>query len=456
MKQNRSLAISAEIQKINTVNKIGLLESVFPNHIFEKEIFQTKNEKKIIPRNRVFNFKNTLLAMTYTAAQEDKSLKNSVSLYYTLHQNDKKSTTELLEKEMEKAREEYELLPKTAGRPKIFKAKITKSLEKDISINTAAFSNARGRLPMELVDDLFNESLIKEAKNDYSHWHEMLVFIGDGTYAQMQDMPSIRENFEVLHNGKPSEQFPQCLIEVLISRGTGQIFKYSVSNRHISELRLFYDLMDEIPPNSILLLDDLYNCYEILAKAKRLNIQIVVPAKRDRNTALVKKIATGDEIVTIKKPKKRSKWLDINEEADSIDVRIIDCKSPDGKDYKILTTVLNEAINKEEFQIFYLTRWDVEVGIREIKTIMDINILRSKTPEMALKELKIALATYNLLRKVIYVSVKGLPFSPKGDFIYELYKNNKSIHLDKKGRVYNRWSTGRKRANAVDNKRENT
>ena len=43
----------------------------------------------------------------------------------------------------------------------------------------------------------------------------------------------------------------------------------------------------------------------------------------------------------------------------------------------------------------------------------------------------------------------NLPFSPKEDFIYKFYTNNKAILIDKKGRVYNRWSTGRKRNNAT-------
>ena len=72
--------------------------------------------------------------------------------------------------------------------------------------------------------------------------------------------------------------------------------------------------------------------------------------------------------------------------------------------------------------MLYLTRWDIEIGIREIKTIMDINILRSKTPEMALKELRVALATYNMIRKLIYANIKGLPFSPKGDFIQRSFR----------------------------------
>jgi len=67
---------------------------------------------------------------------------------------------------------------------------------------------------------------------------------------------------------------------------------------------------------------------------------------------------------------------------------------------------------------------------------MDINLLRSKTPELALKELMVSLASNNLKRTIIYTSIKYLPFYPEEDFIFKFYSNSKGILADKKGRVY--------------------
>ena len=384
--------------------------------------------------------------MVLTSVQQDKSLQNSVDLYYLIHQKNKIKSIELLENDIseQKSNDEKSLI-KTAGRPKHYTFTLPKSLEKDISLNTAAYSKARTRLPIKLVDDLFENSLIENAKNDYSHWHGLRVFIGDGTYLQMQDSESLRAKYEVKHNGIASMAYPQGLLEVVVERGTGQIHCFDITDRHTSELPVLYKMLDKIPPKSVILLDDLYNCYEILYKCIRLGVEIVVPAKRDRNFEHVKTISEGDEIVKIKAPTKRSPWLIDIVKPESITVRLISCKSPDGNEYNILTTILDESIEKNEFQLFYLTRWDIEIGIREVKTIMDINILRSKTPDMALKELTVALATYNLIRKIIYAAIKDLPFSPKEDFIYQFYTNNKTLLVDKKGRVYQRWSTGRKR-----------
>jgi hypothetical protein len=387
---------------------------------------------------------------------EDKTLKNSVGLHYILHQKNR----DLLQKGLnEKKKNEIEndsKLEKKPGRPKKYYYEIPRSQEKDISLNTAAYSKARKRLSLELTQKLFELSRINESKNSYSHWHGYRVFIGDGTYVQMQDTPELRKDYEVLHNGEKIDGYPQGLLEAITERGTGQIFSFMLSNRHQSELALFYDMIDDLPENSILLLDDLYNCYEIIAKCERRNVRIVVPAKRKRNYKTIDIIDNGDEIIKIKAPRKRAQWLKEYKEPlpDHILIRKIDCISPEGKEYTLYTTVLDKEIKKEEIQIFYLTRWDIEISIREVKTIMDINILRSKTPEMVLKELLVSLATYNMIRRIIYASIKGLPFSPEKDFIYKFYTLNKNIYIDKKGRVYNRWSTGRKRAERTNKERD--
>lgn len=256
--------------------------------------------------------------------------------------------------------------------------------------------------------------------------------LADGTYVQMQDTESLRGNYDVKHNGKSSEGYPQGLLEAVIERGTGQVHCFELSNRHVSELASFYDMIDKLPQNSLLLVDDLYNCYEVLAKCKRKGIEFVVPAKRKRNYETVETLANGDEIIKIKAPKSRSKWLEDHEKATELLLRRIACKSPTGKEYVLFTSILDGKIDKTEIQQLYLTRWDIEISIREVKTIMDVNVLRSKSPPMVFRELAVTLATYNLIRKIIYASIKGLPFSPKENLIRQFYTFNKDVLIDKR------------------------
>lgn len=447
MKLNRSLGISTEINAFKAGSILGVMKKEFPLEVLERQTSESENKNR---RERVFTSSNTLLTMVLTATQKDKSLKNSVQLYYSIHQQHKMLMMEDLKEKIKQEKEEDRQEGKKQGRPKQYQVQIPESLKKDISLNTAAYSKARDRVSLSLTQELFSATRIKDAKNDYTHWHGHKVYIGDGTYVQMQDTKSLRELYEVKHKGGLTGGYPQGLVEVLIERGTGQVYTFKLSNRHTSELALFYEMIDEVPPGSVLLLDDLYNCYEIISKCKRNGIELVFPAKREKDYECVEEIGEGDCIILKRTPKNRSKWLKKNEKAGNVLLRRIECKSPDGNNYLIYSTILDKTISKDEFQLLYLTRWDVEIGIREIKTIMDINILRSKTPDMALKELVVAMSTYNLIRKVIYASVKDLPFSPKEDFIFKFYTLNKNILVDKKGRVYSRWSTGRRRTASIN------
>lgn len=436
---NRSLGISTEIQKQLNDNRLGLLNSVYP-----KGLLQHKEPGN--SRNRIFTASKTLQTMLVTATMQDKTLKNSVNLHYISHQKERELESKHLKEKIKKEKEEERDKPRRSGRPKLFKAKLPKSKSEDHSLNTAAYSKARKRVPIGLVESLFSQSIIRGAENDYSHWFGHRVFIGDGTYVQMQDNDELREKYAVKHNGIGSEGYPQGLLETITERGTGQIFSYDLSSRHTGELELFYGMMDGLPPKSILLLDDLYNTYETFSKLKSRDVEIVVPGKRKRNYTVVKTIERGDEIVTIKRPATRPKWLPGNAAPlpEEIKLRRVGCVSPEGKPYVLYTSVLDEGIKKEDIINLYFTRWDVEVSIREIKTIMDINILRSKSDEMIKKELAVSLSAYNLIRTIIYNGIKDMPFSPKENFFYEFYTLNKTVFIDKKGRVYNQWSTGRR------------
>lgn len=446
MKNNRSLAISSKIQECKMGNIIGMLENEVPSSIFED--YQTTHKS----RNRVFSNRTTLLTMILSSVQQDKTLKNSVDLFYSIHQGHRRDIISELEEQarIEKELDEQNNL-KRRGRHKLYKVQVNKSLNDDISLNTAAYSKARKRLPMQLVENFFKASLIDDAQNQYTHFHERRVSVVDGTYLQMQDSEQLRELYKVKHSDKSVEGYPQGLLEVEIERGTGIIRNFKLTDRHTSELASFYEMTDYMSPGSLVLADDLYNCYEIFAKCIRSNIDILVPAKRVRKYEVIEILGIGDEIVKINPPEKKSKWLKTNENNTPILLRRIECVSPEGEKYCLMTTITEKNILKEEYQNLYLTRWDVEISIREVKTIMDINVLRSLTPEMILKELMVSLATYNLIRKMIYASIKDLPFFPKDDFFQKFYTYHQDILIDKKGRIYNRWSSGRRRSETNNN-----
>ena len=68
----------------------------------------------------------------------------------------------------------------------------------------------------------------------------------------------------------------------------------------------------------------------------------------------------------------------------------------------ITTTLLNpKEVTRKEIGELYTKRWLIEVDFRFIKTVLQMDILRCKTPDMVCKEIWVHLLAYNLIRTVM-------------------------------------------------------
>ncbi len=70
---------------------------------------------------------------------------------------------------------------------------------------------------------------------------------------------------------------------------------------------------------------------------------------------------------------------------------------------RTLITTLTDAgaVNKQELAQLYRHRWHIELDLRSIKTVMQMGILRCKTPLMVEQEIAVHLLAYNLVRAVM-------------------------------------------------------
>jgi hypothetical protein len=273
----------------------------------------------------------------------------------------------------------------------------------------------------------------------------MKTYIADGTYLQLQDTEDIKSQYVVKCQ---ESSYPQALLQVLIRQGTGQISQFCLDSRQKSELSLVIPMIKKLKKNTLLLADDLYNTYYHFCLILSQGCHIIVAGKRDRNYKIVRQISENDQIVEISKTNcpnyiDKEEWENLPE---TILLRRISYTYPtkNGLESAILyTTILNDKITDVEIVAKYAMRWDIEISIREIKTIMDINVLRSKSREMLFKELLIALIAYNLIRKVIAKSADKVGFSPQKDILQKCNPFGRTVLLDKKGRVFFKWSPGR-------------
>ncbi|WP_406696367.1 transposase [Singulisphaera sp. Ch08] len=80
--------------------------------------------------------------------------------------------------------------------------------------------------------------------------------------------------------------------------------------------------------------------------------------------------------------------------------------------FKVISTILDASIDSGQFGDLYERRWDGEIDIRSIKSTMQMDVLRCKTPEMVHKEIWAHLLAYNLLRTVMAVAASENGLEP--------------------------------------------
>ena len=67
-----------------------------------------------------------------------------------------------------------------------------------------------------------------------------------------------------------------------------------------------------------------------------------------------------------------------------------------------MTTLLDaEQTTKEDLALLYRARWNNELDLRSIKSTMQMEVLRCKTPELVRKEVWTHVLAYNLIRTII-------------------------------------------------------
>ena len=124
------------------------------------------------------------------------------------------------------------------------------------------------------------------------------------------------------------------------------------------------------------------------------------------------RLGKQDHIVEWTKPKARPAGMSSEEYAslpEKLRVRevriVVEQKGFRSKTLDIVTTLFDAKIyTKEAIASLYRRRWSIELNFRHIKTTLGMEVLSTKTPEMAYKEVLIYRLAYNLIRSLIWAA----------------------------------------------------
>lgn len=275
-----------------------------------------------------------------------------------------------------------------------------------ISSNTGPYCKGRQRLPVETVRNLVNESGNASIKNAAKEWkpygRELKVF--DGTTVKMPDTKENQAFFLQHTNQKEGAGFPIARLLVVMSLTVGTIIDYSLGpckGKGTGEHSLLRNIFGCIHKEDIVLGDRYFPSFFVLTELKKIGADGIfhAPSQRNYDFRTGKKLEKNDHVVSWKKPE-RPDWMDKKSyDACPTAIEIREFKIS-GKIY--ITTLLdNKKYSKKELSTIYRRRWDIEVTLNSIKTIMGMDMLSCKTPEMIKKEIGVHFLAYNFIRIIM-------------------------------------------------------
>jgi hypothetical protein len=295
-------------------------------------------------------------------------------------------------------------------------AYLTASNQKPCSADTTSYCQARKRLPLDLLSRLVRDTgkeLHGQAPTSWL-WHGRDVKIVDGSTDSMPDTPANAKEFGKPGNQKGGGVFPVLRLLVVLSLATGTVLDAALGKyrgKGSGELSLFRSLNDPFAPNDILLGDRLFCTYCDLARlrTKRVDAVFALHAGRKADFRRGRRLGRDDHVVTWQKPRNRPDWL--NEEQFAAvpaamelrEVRVrVETVGFRPKKFVVATTLTDaQQYSKEDITDLYRQRWQAELDLRSIKTVMQMDVLRCQTPDMVRKEVWVHLLAYNLLRSVM-------------------------------------------------------
>ena len=281
------------------------------------------------------------------------------------------------------------------------------------SPETSAYCQARKRLPekfFSMVSCLVGRALVANVDTRWL-WKGRRVYMFDGTVIRMPDTPANLEAYTKTYNQEPGLGFPIARLGVLTSLSCGAIINVGFrrySGKGQSELNLLRQMWDLFAPGDVLLADRLMCSWREMAMLKQRGVDTVTRlCRRKADFRRGKRLGKGDHIVRWPKPAHRTadkeaynalpEFLTIRETRVRIEQPGFRTKT-----IIVVTTILDaEQTTKEDLALLYRARWNNELDFRSIKSTMQMDDLRCKTPELVRKEVWTHVLAYNLIRTII-------------------------------------------------------
>lgn len=277
------------------------------------------------------------------------------------------------------------------------------------STSTAAYCRARKRLPQSMVSSLVcftGRAMTSSVALEWT-WKGRPVRLVDGTTVSMADTAENQAAFPQPTAQKPGLGFPISRLLGLFCLSSGAVLDAATCAYHgkgNDEQTLLRSLLDRLEAGSVLVGDAFFATFFLLAELQRRRVDGVFEQygarRRSTDFRRGRRLGERDHVIELEKPKVRPSWMTEAQFAQAPDRLAVRELQVGGK--TLVTTLLcAKQTPKSELKALYRQRWHVEVDFRHLKTTMGMEILGSKSPAMAIKEIWVHLLAYNLIRRMM-------------------------------------------------------
>jgi hypothetical protein len=211
-------------------------------------------------------------------------------------------------------------------------------------------------------------------------------------------------------------------VAVLLALATGACHDLAIApyaGKGTGETTLLRQMYGALKPGDVVLADALFDNYFLACELRSRGIELVARVQAQRVGSRTVESRPDGEIILWQRPNKprgmtgeqyRRYPKDLLMRQVTVDAHDKDNRA---ERFQVVTTILDASIDGGQIGDLYERRWEGEVDIRSIKSVMHMDILRCKAPEMVRKEIWAHLLAYNLLRTAMAVAAGENGLEPR-------------------------------------------
>jgi len=284
-----------------------------------------------------------------------------------------------------------------------------------VSPDNSAYCKARDRMPEDFIHELVTDTAfaIEKGTPEEWLWKNRKVKLVDGSTLTMADTAENQREYPQHSKQKAGVGFPITRLMAVFSLASGCILDMAngpYKGKGTGEHGLLRQLMHCFQAGDIVIGDAYFPSYFLIAMFQLAGVDCLFAydGKRDMDFRTGERLGKKDHLIFWQKPARPS-WMSYEQYdqiPDAIQIRecIVSIERPgfSSTTVTLITTLLDpQYASKQELGWLYGQRWAAELNLAALKTVLKMEHIRAKTPEMVRKEIWATILAYNLIRKLI-------------------------------------------------------